>query len=121
MNDHIDLINALRSCNAPADYCDSCPYHYGSIQCLDLNKNAADAIEELVGKTDTLQAQMPRWISVDERLPEQNEPVIAIAKSAYTHVVIAWVIDGQWYTYNDYHFKVSHWMPLPEPPKDETK
>ena len=58
MSDYADLIKALLACNAPGGFCDSCPYHYGGIPCLDLNKNAADAIE-------SLQAQMPKsgkWI-----------------------------------------------------------
>ena len=53
MSDYADLIKALRACNAPGGFCDSCPYHYGGIPCLDLNKNAADAIE-------SMQAQMPK-------------------------------------------------------------
>lgn len=61
------------------------------------------------------------WISVKDKLPEKDVVVLAIAKS------------GDMYTarlmYNFFHVEcecqegtyihdVTHWMPLPEPPKD---
>ncbi len=68
------------------------------------NKKIAD---HLIRNGVTVQ----EWISVKDRLPEENE------------IILAWVA-----TCRDLHFcfgsevsglEVTHWMPLPEPPKGE--
>lgn len=52
------------------------------------------------------------WISIDERLPEEFENVLV-----YDGVVTIDHISagGEWWYHN--HDAVTHWMPLPEPPK----
>ena len=58
---------------------------------------------------------MAEWIPVTERLPEKNTWVLAYCK--YNgHVVDYLDINGLW-SYGN----VTHWMPLPEPPKEETE
>ena len=62
-----ELIEALRNC---ADYsdCGICKLN-GKSNCADIvMRDAADAIERLM-------AQVPAWISVEERLPEAHRPV----------------------------------------------
>lgn len=71
------------------------------------------------------------WISVEDRLPEAKLAVLAygrrhIRKTETTelpapHVAYTRGEDEGWFTwdYGDYVY-VSHWMPLPEPPKEET-
>ena len=66
---------------------------------------------------------MSNWIKCDERMPEAEE------------MVLCYVNDGEWINTVGYYvpcfntwlvyylglvdvFKVSHWMPLPEPPID---
>lgn len=68
---------------------------------------------------------MAEWISVNDRLPENNKPVLVVAHSipftaAYAHWKRKWVVLGQ-YRNADLREgkKVTHWMPLPEPPEDE--
>jgi hypothetical protein len=60
-----------------------------------------------------------RWIPVTERLPELNVPCLVYNKSQPT--MVGWRID-------DKRFRIpgsylpdhpTHWMPLPEPPKEE--
>ena len=57
----------------------------------------------------------PKWIPVTERLPEMYEDVLAYKSTGA--VVISWLFsDGRWNKRD-----ITHWMPLPEPPKDATE
>ena len=74
---------------------------------------------------------MKKWISVDDRLPEDGKLVLAITMQKSAHNLPSWSIlqkwtseesgNWQWYdalrTYR--HFRPTHWMPLPEPPTKE--
>lgn len=88
-----------------------CIQQSGSLDDFPLLKEAADAIEEL---------NKPKWIPVTERLPELNVPCLVYNKSQPT--MVGWRID-------DKRFRIpgsylpdhpTHWMPLPQPPKEET-
>lgn len=68
---------------------------------------------------------MNDWISVEDRLPENNERVLAFcADNCVQDVVWSWS-DNCWYgrtfalTYKE--GLVTHWMPLPELPKGEAE
>lgn len=63
------------------------------------------------------------WISVDDRLPEEKVTCIVHYKHAYCDNDDYWAIgicfyDGEKFRIG-YAYKVTHWMPLPEPPKGE--
>ena len=63
------------------------------------------------------------WISVDDRLPEEKVNCIVHYKHAYCDNDDYWEIgicfyDGDKFQLNS-AYKVTHWMPLPEPPKGE--
>ena len=80
-----------------------------------------------------------KWIPVTERLPEVVDSYIVVVKCKYEWekeyeigVDVATYdpycdhpyIDGCWNTYSDWnegqqYIHVTHWMPLPEPPKGE--
>lgn len=71
-----------------------------------------------VGTVDS--APVPKWISVKERLPEAGEDVIAYLGEGIFE--ICWMLkDGVWETRDSYldTDAVTHWMPLPKPPKEE--
>lgn len=77
---------------------------------------ACDAKEE----RERLKEQIPRWIPVTERLPEKIGYYLAhIANinqmSMATDVVALW--DGNHFYVSSF-VAVTHWMPLPKPPKD---
>ena len=63
------------------------------------------------------------WISVKERLPQEKVNCIVHYKHAYCDNDDYWAIgmcfyDGEKFRV-DPAYKVTHWMPLPEPPKGE--
>ena len=56
------------------------------------------------------------WISVEDRLPQEDVRVLVAIKSdrSYTEIDTDRIINGKWVRW----FKdVTHWMALPEPPK----
>lgn len=53
------------------------------------------------------------WISVDERLPNEAESVLAYGE---TGICFATRYEGDWLTPMIYPGELTHWMPLPEPP-----
>ena len=65
-----------------------------------------------------------RWIPVTERLPEEFISVVVSIPSEHSLPIVkeAYLANGCWVTKmaifssND----ITHWMPLPEPPKDGT-
>ena len=54
---------------------------------------------------------VPSWIPVSERLPKFGQEVIAYSDCVH----FCWF----WHNDNYSWSKVTHWMPLPEPPKEE--
>ena len=61
------------------------------------------------------------WISVEDRLPEEKVDCIVHYKHAYCNNDGYWAIgfcfyDGEKFQF-DQAYKVTHWMPTPQPPK----
>ena len=66
---------------------------------------------------------MQSWIPVTERLPEEKVNCIVHYKHAYCDTDGYWAIgfcyyDGEKFNF-DPAYKVTHWMPIPHPPKGE--
>ena len=63
------------------------------------------------------------WISVDDRLPEPWKQVLIYSRHDFCEVALYIGIPGKWrVTWNHDMLdadSVTHWMPLPEPPKGE--
>ena len=71
---------------------------------------------------------MSDWIKIEDQLPEYGDPVIIVIKGTVQNVI--YTRDGDDDTddwFEPYHYddkesaawrrEVSHWQPLPEPPK----
>ena len=72
-------------------------------------KLAIDALEKENGVT------VQEWISVKDRLPEPTYCVLVVG--AYSEMAIdALGTDGEWMGMVE---DITHWMPLPKPPKGE--
>lgn len=109
-----ELVKALRY---------PCPHE----NCV-LSQQAADAIEN-VSKAyrmmaEAYEAEVTKscWIPVTERLPEAGERVMCYCR-ANIYEVMKMRTDGDWVHDTNHiymHSFVTHWMPLPEPPKEET-
>ena len=95
-------------------------------------------IGELTEKVEQLEATQPKWISVEERLPEPNTIVLLIAHGWEPQLVYigklekvesekSWLTGlvskaSEWTVYGFSYLRepiVTHWMPLPELPKGE--
>ena len=63
------------------------------------------------------------WISVDDRLPEKGEEVL-VFDTRENWTGFAWLRPDETWTALGFDFpfdlgEVTHWMPLPQPPKGE--
>lgn len=84
---------------------------------FDLLREAADALKQLQAENNRLKEkiQQMRWIPVEERLPEEKQRVIVRCERVGTSV--GWILWGNWMTdIGPGAGKVTHWMPLPQPP-----
>lgn len=59
------------------------------------------------------------WISVKDRLPETEDHVLCCteSKTGRQNVLVGYYMGGLWRC--GMNSNVTHWMPLPEPPKEE--
>ena len=94
-------------------------------------------IDKKVTSPEDLLPVLRGWISVEERLPDKNGQYLVQTKWTYGSFIrlCCWTpkyngfeehLKGRaiWYVYDseygDYECKdITHWMPLPEPPKEE--
>lgn len=134
--DYDALIKALRHC-AKQSVCNGCPRCGKRIKnCnAELDREAADAIVELSEECRTYKelmcnehnraAELARekehqWIPVTERLPEKYEQVLTYGKYGFLVDNYIGEFDGEVLFAMATH-QITHWMPLPQPPKEETE
>ena len=142
MCDSTELVKDLRFCANSSEACSSCN-RKNQRRCQDqLHNEAADAIEELQQTVEhykgcaddwykeacDYKAALPRWIPVTERLPEDFKAVLVYTPK-FLNQFMAYHKDDGWRVWSpqDNHGvpfingqgEITHWMPLPEPPKEE--
>lgn len=144
-----EIKKALRICSGKLlDYCDACNYCNWSSDCACNSRMCADALDyiqqlenhigELTEKVAQLEEAQPKWISVEERLPEPNTTVLLIAHGWEPQLVYigklekvesekSWLTGlvskaSEWTVYGFSYLKepiVTHWIPLPSMPEPQ--
>lgn len=109
-----EIKRGLRVCNG---WCDSeCPY--SEIECGCANTMVRDALALI----ERLEAEQPRWISMEDMLPQDGQKVILVnSKSPSITLQGVYKADKTPDTIRVFGFgigKATHWMPLPEQPKE---
>ena len=90
------------------------------------NKDAAMRNKLLCDEISRMKEKVPHWISVEERLPELGQGVLVYDDCEYMSVA-DYTHDKHFPTVYEFHVNgeyepgVTHWMPLPEAPKEETE
>lgn len=113
MKTHEEIKRGLGCCLE--DFCKNCPYER-ILNCTESVK------EDALALIQQLEAQVPKWISVNEQAePGEDGEYVCCGYwfgSGRKQVETA-VYSGEWDIVNN--FVLTHWMPLPEPPKEEER
>ena len=131
-----DIKEALRKCIGwnSGYLCGECPYWNGSAMCKpELCNDAIALIDRLESERDEALAKVPKWISVEERMPEHGTDVLVltapgtlslgkncvVAEYIHPRMEKSGVFINFYAGYDDKNIlAVTHWMPLPEPPEE---
>ena len=115
----VELLHKGVRCPGVIDNCNDCPYYSFEKTCDEFGAT----VDLLIAHGVTVQ----EWISVDDRLPEpkhefdarnwylvalSNGVVKELAYEFHNHSVFG-------YGWRETAYPVTHWMPLPQPPKGE--
>ena len=89
-----------------------------------MGKGEEKCVLELLNVADTieaLEAARPKWISVKEKLPENDYNYLVFTSDRNDAVIATYYGDGEWLEYDSTNLipLVTHWMPLPKPPKED--
>lgn len=125
-----EIKNGLACCSgASEEACEHCPYSKGCERF-----EAGNLYRDALAYITQLEARATKWISVKDRVPNPSTYVLALtapgALSVGQNVIVADYIHPKreehgvfviaYTPYADqYILPVTHWMPLPDPPKEE--
>ena len=78
-----------------------------------------NTLREIVDDEPTIPT--PRWVRCEDRLPDIAEKVLVYNRG---QIFTAWRTSfsepiGKWDSYDFQTDDITHWMPLPEPPKED--
>ena len=94
-------------------------FYENNVRCDQKIEGLADDVIDIIDHGVTAQ----EWISVKDRLPEEKVNCIVYYQHAYCDNDGYWAIGICFYDGEKFQmglsYKVTHWMPLPEPPKEE--
>lgn len=89
-----EIVKALRACGS--NCCNDCVCFKKDIPCKEKNLGAADLIEQQAAKIAELEAKVPRWIPVAERLPKKGEDGRRDSNWAHCVVSVMRPCGGSW-------------------------
>ena len=78
-------------------------------------------IEALAGTSSRPDEASNSWISVQDKLPPLGQPVIVYREYAWGEAKVEQGcrdLGGWWRVYGTRTKRITHWMPLPQPPKE---
>lgn len=120
-----EIKKGLECCSVDDMHCGpGCPYKDDCLEESRYKGLESDALAYI----QQLEAQVPRWIPVEERLPEVNVRLeceysaeVLVCNGMYTCVAYYCHTTKQWHDSCDEDdiLTVTHWMPLPEAPKED--
>lgn len=124
-----EITRALRICGNSRK-CTECPLGDDKFCLHIMTTCAADLIEQQKARIAELKAKAPRWIPVEERLPENGVPVLVnyIGNNYgkyHPDAIAVWTDYGCFWwegsledCYAEVAMPITHWMPLPGWPED---
>lgn len=135
-----DEIKKALECCFNAAQCGDCPYYPVSCD-RELVRDAREYIRQLEKENERLEycydvatdlesemynqrkeaeSLVHRWISVKERLPEYGRCLVAVKLTNRKTIKTATYNEhGWWIDLPAFDSEITHWMPLPELPKEE--
>ena len=103
--------NGVSDCNRPDGLCEM----FNAVW------DALDYIKELEKRVADLEAKVPKWVSVKDRLPDKESMLCLVISDGDLYVSHwHWSGGGPWFfTDGEYDCNVTHWAKAPELPKGE--
>lgn len=81
-------------------------------------------IQALAAASDSPDEAAAGWISVEDKLPPLGQMVIVYREYAWGDVKVEQGcrdLNGWWRVYGTRTKRITHWMPLPQPPKEVSR
>lgn len=103
--------DGVSDCNRPEGLC----------ELFDAVWDALDYIKELEKRVTDLEAKVPKWVSVKDRLPDKESMLCLVISDGDLYVSHwHWSGGGPWFfTDGECDCNVTHWTKAPELPKEE--
>ena len=125
MKKPVEIKKGLLICGGGFGDCAECPYHQTPAACMKLSQDALAYIQqlehhigELTEKVAQFEAARPKWISVKEKLPENDDNYLVFTSDKNEAEIATYYGDGEWLTHDLTNLTrlVTHWAPLPSMP-----
>lgn len=142
MRDYESVVKSLRCCVSDSEPCEHCNCELEECNPKTIMEIAANAIEEVLvkaglwhrryqlehEKVEKLRSAVPKWISVEERLPSRYETVLLHIRTYKDSYVTIGDYEPNELRFRDFGDRnnqvycgdvVTHWASLPEAPREE--
>lgn len=111
-----ELIKALRMCNTAN--CGECLKTHTVCWRKKWMSDAAARLEALLAENERLKAQVPKWVSAEERMPEKDGRYLCVRRIGESGMCYVTIMNGDECGFSMGHIysdDVTHWQPLPKP------